>query len=84
MSHRILISADWAAAQAWLLDCVAARIAESPLSCVRVVAPANTLVKLTSHLAIVNREPTPADGWADVAIHGGAGDTLSALAEAVL
>lgn len=48
------------------------------------VAPANTLVKLTSHLAIVNREPTPADGWADVVIHGGAGDTLSALAEAVL
>jgi NAD-dependent deacetylase len=45
------------------------------------VWPAASLTDLAPHLAIVNREPTPADGLAEVVIHAPAGDTLSALAE---
>jgi len=48
------------------------------------VSPANSIAQLTEHLAIVNRDPTPADRHADVLVRGGAGDSLSALAEAVL
>lgn len=43
------------------------------------VSPANSLAFQTPHLAIVNREPTPADCRADVVLSGGAGDTLSAV-----
>lgn len=43
------------------------------------VSPANTLAFYVSHLAVVNRDSTPADSRADVVVHGGAGDTLSAV-----
>jgi NAD-dependent deacetylase len=43
------------------------------------VSPANSLAFRTPHLAIINREPTPADGRADVVIREGAGETLSAV-----
>lgn len=43
------------------------------------VSPANTLAFHTPHLAIVNRDPTPADGRADVAVRGLAGETLPAV-----
>ena len=43
------------------------------------VSPVNCLAFEARRLAIVNREPTPADGRADVVIHGEAGETLSAL-----
>ncbi|MGI6605203.1 MAG: SIR2 family NAD-dependent protein deacylase [bacterium] len=43
------------------------------------VSPANSLAFRTKHLAIINREPTPADGRADVVIHAGAGETLQSL-----
>ncbi|MDK2883343.1 MAG: NAD-dependent deacetylase [Bacillota bacterium] len=43
------------------------------------VSPANSLAFQTHHLAIINREPTPADGRADVVIRSAAGATLSAV-----
>jgi len=45
------------------------------------VWPAASLVHLTPRLAIINREPTPADSAAEVVIHGSAGGTLSAVAQ---
>ncbi|HHV07520.1 MAG TPA: NAD-dependent deacylase [Firmicutes bacterium] len=45
------------------------------------VSPANTLAFYASHLAIVNRDPTPADGRADVVVHGTAGQVLTAVTE---
>lgn len=43
------------------------------------VSPANTLAFHVPRLAIINRDPTPAEGRADVVIHGSAGDTLTAV-----
>ena len=43
------------------------------------VSPANTLAFHTSRLAVINRDPTPANGRADVVIYGTAGDTLTAI-----
>jgi NAD-dependent deacetylase len=45
------------------------------------VWPAASLAELTPHLAVINRDPTPADVHADVVIRGSAGEILSALAE---
>ncbi len=45
------------------------------------VSPANMLAFQRNRLAIVNRDPTVADGAADVVIHGSAGETLTALVE---
>jgi len=45
------------------------------------VWPAAALTDLAPALAIVNREPTPADRSAGVVIHALAGDTMSALVE---
>jgi NAD-dependent deacetylase len=43
------------------------------------VSPVNCLAFEARRLAIVNREPTPADGRAEVVIRGEAGETLLAL-----
>jgi len=45
------------------------------------VSPANSIAVLSPHLAIINRDPTPADARADLVIHAPAGDTLAALLE---
>lgn len=45
------------------------------------VWPAASLAEFAPRLAIINREPTPADGRAEVVIRGSAGDALVALAE---
>lgn len=45
------------------------------------VWPAASLAYRTRKLAIINREPTPADSRADVVIHGKAGKTLEALVQ---
>lgn len=47
------------------------------------VWPAASLVELAPRLAIVNRDPTPADGLAEVVIHDSAGAVLSDLADRV-
>lgn len=52
-----------------------------------VVSPASSLPRLAKHgaaaLAIINRDPTPLDGLADVVINDGAGAVLSALVAAL-
>lgn len=52
-----------------------------------VVSPASSLPRLAKHggaaLAIINRDPTPLDGLADVVIHGDAGPTLTTLVAAL-
>ncbi|HHY95568.1 MAG TPA: NAD-dependent deacylase [Firmicutes bacterium] len=47
------------------------------------VWPANSLAYLAPHLAIINRDPTPADAAADVVIRGPASRTLNALIESL-
>ncbi|HKM40147.1 MAG TPA: NAD-dependent deacylase [bacterium] len=48
------------------------------------VSPANTLAFRASHLAIVNRDPTLADGRADAVLHGTAGAALTAIVKKLL
>lgn len=48
------------------------------------VYPANQLAFLARRLAIINRDPTPADGRASVVVRGSAGEALSALAMVLL
>lgn len=45
MPHQILISPDWASAEAWLMDLLAGPIRRAPLTQARVVVPAGTLVR---------------------------------------
>lgn len=48
------------------------------------VSPANSLAFRTPHLAIINREPTPADARADVVIRAGAGEALTELVQQLI
>jgi NAD-dependent deacetylase len=52
-----------------------------------VVSPASSLPRLAKHggaaLAIINHDPTPLDGLADVVVHGDAGSALTALVAAL-
>ena len=45
MPHQILISPDWAAAEAWLLDRIVGQVRQGPLPRARVVVPSGTLVR---------------------------------------
>ena len=45
MPHQILLSPDWASAEAWLLDLLAPQICHVPLAPACVVVPAGTLVR---------------------------------------
>jgi NAD-dependent deacetylase len=47
------------------------------------VWPAGSLAYLVPHLAIINRDPTPADSTADVVVRGSAGRVLVALCAAL-
>ena len=53
-----------------------------------VVQPAARIPEIAvasgARLAIINNDPTPLDGLADVVVHGSAGGILSALADALL
>jgi NAD-dependent deacetylase len=74
----------WARAEAMTAACDAFVAVGSSL----VVQPAAGLPgrarRLGASLVIVNREPTPLDGLADVVLHGEAGTLLPALVEAAL
>jgi NAD-dependent deacetylase len=48
------------------------------------VYPASSLAEIAPRLAVINREATPFDHRAEVVIHGGAGESLAALADALL
>lgn len=45
------------------------------------VYPAASLADHVPHLVVINLQPTPADGRAEVVIHASAGETLSRLAD---
>jgi NAD-dependent deacetylase len=76
--------AVWERAEALTVSCDAFVAVGSSL----VVQPAAGLprraARLGARLVIVNREPTPLDGLADVVLHGEAGTLLPALVDAAI